>query len=61
MRIVIMRKLRYNNVEIMDKRSGCGHDIEMVIICMYFDDLMFKMKFVGHIPRLYDSSYAEVI
>ena len=32
----------------VDERPGCGHDVEVVMTLMCLDDLMSKMRFVGH-------------
>ena len=38
----------------MDEKPGCGYDIEVLMPRMCLDDLISKMKFVGHIPRSYN-------
>ena len=58
---IMMRRLRCSSVEIIDKRLRCGHDVEMVMTWRCLNDQMSKMRFIGHVPRSYDWSYAEVM
>lgn len=51
---IMMRKLRCSNVEVKDGRPGCCHDIEIVMTWMCLNNLIFKIKFVGHMLRSYD-------
>ena len=56
MHATIMKK--YGSV---DERSRCGHDIEVVIMQMCLDDLISRMRFVGHMLRLYNWFRAQIM
>ena len=48
----IMR--RCGNVERIKERPKYGHDVEMMMMYIYLNDLMSKMRFIGHESRSYD-------
>ena len=57
----MMRRPRCSSVKITDDRPGCGHDVEVVMMRMCLDDLLSKMRFVGHEPRLCDWSHSAKV
>ena len=61
MHVTMMRRPGYSNIEIMDKRAGCGHDMEVIIIRICFDNLISKMRFVKHVPRSCDWFYTQIM
>ena len=60
MPITIMKRLRYNNIEVTDKKPRYGYNIEVLMMQMYIDNLMVKRKFVSHMPRSYNKSHAKI-
>lgn len=72
-RAIMMKRPRCSSVEVTDGKPGCssievtdgrpryGHDVKVVMMQMCLNDLIFKMRFVGHVPRLCDWSHTEVI
>lgn len=45
----------------VNKRPRCGHNIEVVIVRICLNDLISKMKFIGHVLRSYDLFHAKVM
>lgn len=39
-------------MEVIDERQRCSHNVKVVITRMYFDNLLSKMRFVSHEPKL---------
>ena len=42
---------RYSGI---DKRPGYGSDMEVVMMRMYVNELISRMRFVGHVPKSSD-------
>lgn len=49
MRVTIIRKQKCNSMEITNKRPGYGLDVEVVMIQIYLEDLMSKMRCTDHV------------
>ena len=57
----MMRRPGCSSLEVMDGRPGCGHDIKVVITRISLNNLIFKMRFVSHMPRSCDWSYFKIM